>query len=247
MFVAATPRVLLCSYVLELTDLYSLERKGEQSTFDEVAGALDNHQLLWHGSRMTNFAGIISQGLRIAPPEAPVTGYMFGKGVYFGECLLCALCPRVCLCALVMIVFKSHVVCSVDLPASIAPPANCVTKSSNYCFTDSTSNTGLMLLCEVALGTPNVLTYSDYYADRLPAGTHSTWGRGRNAPDPAGDVDIGGGVKAATGKCVPVVPPVTGALLYDEFIVYNTMQIKMKYLVKVRACDCGCWAAVVHS
>jgi hypothetical protein len=25
-----------------------------------------------HGSRLTNFAGILSQGLRIAPPEAPV-------------------------------------------------------------------------------------------------------------------------------------------------------------------------------
>ena len=25
-----------------------------------------------HGSRLTNFAGIMSQGLRIAPPEAPV-------------------------------------------------------------------------------------------------------------------------------------------------------------------------------
>ena len=41
--------------------------------------------LLWHGSRTTNFAGIISQGLRIAPPEAPVTGYMFGKGIYFAD------------------------------------------------------------------------------------------------------------------------------------------------------------------
>ena len=28
--------------------------------------------LLWHGSRMTNWVGILSQGLRIAPPEAPV-------------------------------------------------------------------------------------------------------------------------------------------------------------------------------
>lgn len=33
-------------------------------------------QLLWHGSRLTNWVGILSQGLRIAPPEAPVTGYM---------------------------------------------------------------------------------------------------------------------------------------------------------------------------
>ena len=33
-------------------------------------------KLLWHGSRLTNWVGILSQGLRIAPPEAPVTGYM---------------------------------------------------------------------------------------------------------------------------------------------------------------------------
>jgi hypothetical protein len=31
------------------------------------------------------YTGILSQGLRIAPPEAPVTGYMFGKGVYFAD------------------------------------------------------------------------------------------------------------------------------------------------------------------
>ena len=41
--------------------------------------------LLWHGSRLTNWVGILSKGLRIAPPEAPVTGYMFGKGVYFAD------------------------------------------------------------------------------------------------------------------------------------------------------------------
>lgn len=29
-------------------------------------------KLLWHGSRISNWYGILSQGLRIAPPEAPV-------------------------------------------------------------------------------------------------------------------------------------------------------------------------------
>jgi len=29
-----------------------------------------------HGSRATNYGGILGQGLRIAPPEAPVNGYM---------------------------------------------------------------------------------------------------------------------------------------------------------------------------
>lgn len=32
--------------------------------------------LLWHGSRLSNWVGILSRGLRVAPPEAPVTGYM---------------------------------------------------------------------------------------------------------------------------------------------------------------------------
>lgn len=41
--------------------------------------------LLWHGSRFSNFVGILSQGLRIAPPEAPKTGYLYGKGVYFAD------------------------------------------------------------------------------------------------------------------------------------------------------------------
>lgn len=40
---------------------------------------------MFHGSRLTNYVGIISQGLRIAPPEAPVTGYMFGKGIYLAD------------------------------------------------------------------------------------------------------------------------------------------------------------------
>ena len=46
---------------------------------------MGNRYLLWHGSRLTNWMGILSQGLRIAPPEAPVTGYMFGKGLYFAD------------------------------------------------------------------------------------------------------------------------------------------------------------------
>lgn len=40
---------------------------------------------LWHGSRLSNFVGILSQGLRIAPPEAPVSGYLFGKGIYLAD------------------------------------------------------------------------------------------------------------------------------------------------------------------
>ncbi|CAI5716367.1 unnamed protein product [Peronospora destructor] len=54
--------------------------RPEEETHKGVLGSIDNHKLLWHGSRLSNFVGILSQGLRIAPPEAPSNGYLFGKG-----------------------------------------------------------------------------------------------------------------------------------------------------------------------
>ncbi|XP_072356323.1 poly [ADP-ribose] polymerase 1 [Scyliorhinus torazame] len=71
-------------YDLEVMEIFKIKREGEEQRFGPFS-ELHNRQLLWHGSRITNFAGILSQGLRIAPPEAPVTGYMFGKGVYFAD------------------------------------------------------------------------------------------------------------------------------------------------------------------
>ncbi|CAF0966371.1 unnamed protein product [Rotaria sordida] len=72
------------SYTLKLKELFRIAREGEDKCFEKWE-QIKNRQLLWHGSRTTNFAGILSQGLRIAPPEAPMTGYMFGKGVYFAD------------------------------------------------------------------------------------------------------------------------------------------------------------------
>ena len=71
-------------YELEIQDVFVIKRQGEDNRFKPFK-KLHNRKLLWHGSRTTNFAGILSQGLRIAPPEAPVTGYMFGKGIYFAD------------------------------------------------------------------------------------------------------------------------------------------------------------------
>ncbi|XP_067274128.1 poly [ADP-ribose] polymerase 1 [Pseudorasbora parva] len=72
------------TYTLDVEEIFKIEREGEYQRFRPFK-ELPNRQLLWHGSRTTNYAGILSQGLRIAPPEAPVTGYMFGKGVYFAD------------------------------------------------------------------------------------------------------------------------------------------------------------------
>lgn len=68
-------------------DIFRIERQGEHDRFHKSAfsGTPRDRRLLWHGSRATNFGGILSQGLRIAPPEAPVSGYMFGKGIYLAD------------------------------------------------------------------------------------------------------------------------------------------------------------------
>ena len=62
---------------MEVVDLFSLDKDSESKNFKDCG----NSKLLYHGSRLSNWAGILSQGLKIAPPEAPVTGYMFGKGL----------------------------------------------------------------------------------------------------------------------------------------------------------------------
>lgn len=67
-------------------DIFRVEREGDDEKFaPHLKVEPDNRQLLWHGSRVSNFGGILGQGLRIAPPEAPVSGWMFGKGVYLAN------------------------------------------------------------------------------------------------------------------------------------------------------------------
>ncbi|XP_032296678.1 poly [ADP-ribose] polymerase [Drosophila virilis] len=72
------------SYELQVIDVFKVARQGEARRFKPFK-KLQNRKLLWHGSRLTNFVGILSHGLKIAPPEAPPTGYMFGKGIYFAD------------------------------------------------------------------------------------------------------------------------------------------------------------------
>lgn len=71
-----------------LEDIFRIDRSGEADRFanSEFANLKkSDRRILWHGSRTTNYGGILSQGLRIAPPEAPVNGYAFGKGVYLAD------------------------------------------------------------------------------------------------------------------------------------------------------------------
>ncbi|XP_077317279.1 poly [ADP-ribose] polymerase 2 isoform X3 [Lithobates pipiens] len=180
-------------YTMTLMNVFRINKEGEESNF---RADLPNRMLLWHGSRLSNWVGILSQGLRVAPPEAPVTGYMFGKGIYF---------------------------------------ADVSSKSANYCFTTRDKNVGILLLSEVALGECNELIGADYDAQKQLKGKHSTKGVGRSIPDPEKSI-------THEGTLVPLGPLIdTGlqntdgyTLNYNEYIVYDSCQVRMKYLLQVQ-------------
>ncbi|CAH2059929.1 unnamed protein product [Thlaspi arvense] len=178
---------------LELEEVFALEREGEFDKYSPYREKLGNKMLLWHGSRLTNFVGILNQGLRIAPPEAPATGYMFGKGIYF---------------------------------------ADLVSKSAQYCFTGKENPVGLMLLSEVALGEVHELTKAKYM-DKPPRGKHSTKGLGKKVPQESEFAKWRDDVTVPCGKPVPSKAKAS-ELMYNEYIVYNTSQVKLQFLLKVR-------------
>jgi poly [ADP-ribose] polymerase len=198
---------------LQVEEIFKVRRSVEEERWQSAGwdnlGEKDNRKLLWHGSRTTNFGGILSQGLRIAPPEAPVNGYMFDKGIYL---------------------------------------ADIVSKSANYCCANASDNTGLLLLCEAQLGDPMLeLTNADYQAATKckNAGHLATKGIGMNQPiawEDAGKV-LGNEelekveMPKVSGKEANIVkdfnPP--GAYLqYNEYIVYDVSQVKIRYLFRCK-------------
>lgn len=180
------------NYAVDIVQIFRVSREGETERFRKFSNT-KNRMLLWHGSRLTNWTGILSQGLRIAPPEAPATGYMFGKGVYF---------------------------------------ADMFSKSANYCYSSHAATAGVLLLCEVALGDMAELLTANYNADKLPEGKLSTKGVGATAPDFSEAQMLEDGVAVPLGKPTEQLSS-KGALLYNEYIVYNVDQIRMRHVVQV--------------
>jgi hypothetical protein len=105
-------------------------------------------------------------------------------------------------------------------------------KSANYCFATSDKATGILMLCEVALGNMKERTAA-FYETAIPNTAHqSTAGIGRYHPDPKDAFRDDSGCLIPMGKCVPSSQQDT-ALLYNEFVVYDTGQIRPRYLLRL--------------
>jgi poly [ADP-ribose] polymerase len=101
-------------------------------------------------------------------------------------------------------------------------------KSLNYCC--PVDNTALILLCEVSVGKPNVVKNSDcsFCKEKLPKGTHSTKYLGGCYP-PENSYVLHNGVYIPLGK-----PSGKNTYDFNEYIVYDVAQVKMKYLLKLK-------------
>jgi poly [ADP-ribose] polymerase 2/3/4 len=113
--------------------------------------------------------------------------------------------------------------------------ADMVSKSANYCRTPSEDNVKLIALCEVALGKISQ-NYQSIPNMRLADDFNSLKACGRIYPNPAQSFTTDDGVLLPLGKPVNVGEDSwwVSSLDYNEYVVYNENQIKLKYLVKFR-------------
>ncbi|ETM99476.1 hypothetical protein PPTG_18731 [Phytophthora nicotianae INRA-310] len=155
-----------------ISNVFEVERRGETQRFNDLMverpdlKAMQTH-LLWHGTKRTNLMGILSQGLRVAPPEAPHHGYAYGKGLYFAN-----------------VAQKSMNYCD-------APYALPIMKDGKPDkTTKKTREVHYMLLCEVSLGKPTeVTTTAAWGTDPLPReGMDSVKALAVHNPNPRGSL-----------------------------------------------------------
>ena len=159
-------------------------------------------QILWHGSHLANWSGILSEGLRIAPPEVASNGRIFGKGLYFTDK-----------------VTKAQAYCH-------CRPTN----GHNQCVL-ALSEVALGACKEMLNSDDNakqfVHTGSGGRANE--AYFHSCKGVGSCRPDSSGDVVDTHGAIWPLGKSVQ--PEKRTGLHHSEYIIYNPNQTRMRYVV----------------
>ena len=174
----------------KVLDIFIIQRRGEA---DRISKWKDtpNHYLLWHGSQTSNYLGILFEGLRIAPPEAPTSGMLFGRGIYHSDAFI---------------------------------------KAENYVSKDSNS---YVMMNEVVLGNINTIRKPEYI-EKAPVGFDSTKGEGKNQPISEEAITLPNGLVIHMNELIPQASDYKNPyqVNYNEYIVYDPSQVRMRYLVK---------------
>ncbi|TDH71589.1 hypothetical protein CCR75_005239 [Bremia lactucae] len=180
-------------------------KKPEQEAHFAMFRNLSNRRILWHGSHLDNWLGILSEGLRIAPPEVTSNGRTFGKGLYFTDK-----------------VTKAQAYCHTR-------PTN----SQNQCVL-ALSEVALGKSKEMVNSDDRAKIYVHTRAGGHAKENcnYSCHGLGSCRPDTAGEfVDFHGTIWPV-GKCVH--PEERTDMHHSEYIIYNPHQTRMRFVVLAR-------------
>ncbi|XP_055306926.1 poly [ADP-ribose] polymerase-like [Sitodiplosis mosellana] len=111
--------------------------------------------------------------------------------------------------------------------------ADVVSKSTRYCIGEDYNNIGLIFLCEVALGKSLVKTHAENTITNIPNDVYQSI-RAFGQFFPHSDTRIDG-VKIKSGDIrTQTEPRFEKPLKYNEFVVYDPAQVKLKYLLQIK-------------
>jgi poly [ADP-ribose] polymerase len=173
----------------KIQSIFELERPGELQRFNKHCKNIGNKQLLWHGSGVSNFSGILPIGLKMPNHDCGC----FGGGIYF---------------------------------------ADMFSKSRGYCW-GAVDNSLLILLAEVACGNPKEMSTVPCKTPKRNKNQDCVLGLGSSFPDKKNTLKVKG-----EKYTIPMGPPSKKGdgksrnIGYDEWIVYNANQVRMRYLIQ---------------
>ncbi|CAD8079248.1 unnamed protein product [Paramecium primaurelia] len=217
----------------KISNIFAIERRGEAERFE--INKQYNRLLLWHGSKISNFMGILAQGLKVAPPWALNTGAMFGKGIYFAD------------------MFQKSFAYTDDWSLHYNTYNGLFQQGGHWNRQEQVvkdeqeeiQRYRYMLLCEVAVGKSQELYQADY-VQNLPKQYQSVKGCGRRGPDYKQSVVLSNGCKVPVGQCIDYPDPkkkdkdgnpIQYYLQHNEYIVYDETKVKFRYIVQLDTKD----------
>ena len=108
--------------------------------------------------------------------------------------------------------------------------------ASRDCSLTEASPSGVIAICEVALGEQHSVTRPSIMR-RAPHGTHSVYGKGKESHPSEGIAEVSG----ERGVSAVVMPPAVAhgtpesSFQNDQYVVYDQGQVRMRYLARVTA------------
>lgn len=247
---------------MEFIDIFEVNRPEEQARMEKYMKANPkqayNKQLLWHGSRLQNFVGILSTGLRLPQQLSGVhiTGYMLGSGSYSANVVskslnYCSFNSNREGCILLLEVLLGGSECMIN-PHYTAHTAIRKEKNNSILGLGQISNDEdqAKFLKWSMDGKHQLMTRQE----AIDAG-HYLVTDDQTVADSRGDVrdikkftaaasaDSQDLVKIPMGKLVQT-DPADGKrkyLMYDEFVVFNIEQIRIKYICRFKNPNNHAW------